>query len=441
MLVASPLLAQALETDAQNLLQIYQQAQASDPAWASAQSANKAAQEKLIQGKALTLPNVGFSANLNHAETDIGFNHVPTGAALFLRNGRQDFETYGYNVNVTHPLYRRQNSIQYEESKTQVAQADVQLTAAQQELALRVSQAYFDVLNAQDKIDLINAQKAAISKQLDQAKANFEVGTSTITDVNEAQARYDLLLAQEIAAINDLENKKHAVESLIGNMPERLLAARADLQATMITPHEMAQWVDIAVQNNLQLRVQQKNLELADQEIERAHAGHLPTVDAVGSYSDSRANGGVSAYGQDLQNFTIGLQLQVPIYQGGAINSKEREAVFNKQKALDDLELNRRKAELQTRQAWLDLSSSVAQVKAYEQALVSSQSQLDSTSLGYEVGVRTSVDVLNAQQQYFSAKRDLLQARYSYLLNTLKLKFVAGVLAEGDIAEVNGQLQ
>jgi len=292
----------------------------------------------------------------------------------------------------------------------------------------------------QDKIELINAQKSAINRQLEQAKANFEVGTATITDVNEAQARYDLTIAQEIAYINEFEIKKHAVQSIIGKLPQNLASARADLKTSLPEPNDMGKWVEIAEQNNLELNISQQNFEFASKEVTRANAGHLPTLDAVGSYTSSYADGSANGFGNDLQNTTIGLRLQIPIYQGGAVSSRAREAVANKQKAQEDVEVARRQAELDTRQAYLSVASGVAQVKANEQALASSQSQLDSTNLGYEVGVRTSVDVLNAQQQFYSTKRDLLQSRYNYLLSTIKLKSAIGQLSEADLAVVNQQL-
>lgn len=426
-----------LAGDGLSLLDIYHQAQTSDPAWASAQSARQAAQEKLPQGLSLILPTATLGASANHSNTDTEYS----GARSFFAGGRQDFETYNYNVNVSQPLFRMQNSVQYEQAKIQVTQAEEQLNAARQELMLRAAQAYFDVLLAQDRVDLIVAQKAAISRQLEQAKANFEVGTSTITDVHEAQARFDLTLAQEIAAINELEVKKRAIQSITGQLPAKLATANDKLVATSPEPQSMEKWVELAEQQNLQLRIQQQALALAEKEIDRTHAGHYPTVDVVGSYNDTHATGSTTGTGADTQNFTIGVQVQVPLYQGGAVVSREREAVANKQKALDDLENARRQADLQTRSAYLNVTSSVAQVKAYEQALTSSQSQLDSTNLGYEVGVRTSVDVLNAQQQYYSAKRDLLQARYTYLLSLLKLKAAVGTLADNDITDVNRILE
>ena len=421
----------------QNLIDIYRLAVERDPAWSAARNANLAAQEKLEQGKALYRPSVTFNSNANHTESDIRYLG---GNNPFRVGGPQSFDTFSYGVNVNQPILRLQNYVQYQQAKVQVSQADKQLLLAQQNLIIRSAQAYFDVLLAQDKIDLINAQKAAIDRQLAQAKANFDVGNATITDVNEAQARYDLIQAQEIAAINELEVKKRTVQSVIGEMPKKLAPARNDLKTALPEPNNMDKWVDLALQSNLNLNIQQQNLEIATKEVDKQNAGHYPTLDAVGSYTDTRASGGINGFGSDLQSSVIGLQLAIPLYQGGLASSRVREAVAFKQKAQDDVEAARRQADLDTREAYLNLTGSVAQVQAYEQALNSSQSQVDSTTLGYEVGVRNSVDVLNAQQQLFSAKRDLLQARYTYLLSTLKLKSAIGMLSESDLVEVNQRL-
>ena len=421
----------------QSLLDVYQQALINDPTLASALSANQAAQEIIEQGKALYRPTVNFSANATASQTDI--QYLGTGFNQFRNEGKQNFEGYNYGVEARQPIFRKQNLVQIEQSKTQVSQADKQYHLSQQALILRATQAYFDVLIAQDKIDLIGAQKTAILGQLDQAKATFEVGTATITDVNEAQARYDLIVAQEIAAVNEHQIAKRAIQALTGQIPDQLATGKANIEVVPLG-QTMQDWQQIAVQNNLNIQIQQDALKLAEQEVERANAGHLPTLDAVASYNKNYANGGTSGVGNDLSNGTIGLQLQIPLYQGGAISSRARQAVLNKQKAQDDVEIARRQVDLETQRAYLNLSSSIAQVKALEQALTSSQSQLDSTKLGYEVGVRTSVDVLNAQQQFFSAKRDLLQARYNYLVNIIRLKSASGLVAEVDVQEIDKQL-
>lgn len=423
------------DESASSLIEIYQQALAHDPTLASALNANKAAQEIIEQGKALYRPTVTFNADANKYSTDIRY------IGRDLPPASSNYETYKYGVDVRQPIYRKQNLVQMDQSKIQVSQADKQLHLTQQQLILRVTQAYFDVLIAQDKIDLIAAQKLAILSQLEQAKANFEVGTATITDVNESQARFDLVVAQEMANINELQIAKRAIQALTGKVPQRLATVKSDLKTSQLE-QGMDQWLQVAVASNLNVQIQQDAATFAEQEVQRLNAAHLPTLDAVASYTDSYANGSPSAFGSgnELQTAAIGLQLQIPIYQGGAISSRVRQAVLNHQKAKDDIEIARTSAELETQRSYLNLSTSIAQVKAYEQALISSQSQVDSTKLGYEVGVRTSVDVLNAEQQYFLAKRDLLQSRYNYLLSIIRLKAASGMLAEADLQDINQQL-
>jgi outer membrane protein len=421
-----------------SLIDIYQQALAHDPTLASALSANQAAQELIEQGKALYRPTVNFSAGVNTTQTDIRFiddnNNNP-----FRFQGRSYFDSYNYGVDARQPIYRKQNLVQIDQAQTQVNQADKQLALSQQDLILRTTQVYFDVLIAQDRIDLIGAQKTAVLGQLEQAKANFDVGTATITDVNEAQARYDLILAQEIAAINDHQIAKRAVQAITGEIPQKLATVKSDIKPNSIE-QPMDKWLEVAVKNDLNVQIQQDALKLSEQEVERAQAGHLPTLDAVASYTDNYANGNATGTGSELKAGVVGLQLQIPLYQGGAISSRVRQAVLNKQKAQDDVEIARRKAELETQRAYFNLSTSIAQIKAFEQALISSQSQVDSTTLGYEVGVRNNVDVLNAQQQLFSAKRDLLLARYNYLVNIIRLKAASGIVVEADLADINQQL-
>lgn len=439
MLACGPLRAAAQQpAGTQNLIDIYHQALSQDPAWASARSANLAAQEKLEQGKALYRPTVTFNTNASESETNVKYLGQGT---VFRNEGRERFNTFAYGLNVSQPIFRKDNLLQYAQSRLQVSQADQQLQLARQQLMLRVAQAYFDVLLAQDNIELIVAQKSAISHQLEQAQTNFDVGTATITDVNEAQARFDLASAQEIAARNVLEVKQRAVQAIIGSMPQTLAPVRTDLAPQQPQPADMDHWVELAWQNSLAIAIEQQNLAIATREVERARAGHLPTLDAVASYSESRNSGSANGFGSDLENLTVGVQLEIPLYRGGAVSSRTREAAANMQKSQEEVELARRQVELDTRQAYLDVSSGVAQIKAFEQALTSSQSQLDATNLGYEVGVRTSVDVLNALQQLYSAKRDLLQARYGYLLATIRLKSAIGLLAESDLTAVNQQLQ
>jgi outer membrane protein len=420
----------------QSLMDIYNLALAHDPTLASALNGNKAAQELIEQAKALYRPMVNFSAGASAAQADVNYK----GQGIPFPNGVRSYESYQVGVEARQPLFRKENLVKMEQLRTQVSQADKQLHLTLQNLMLRTAQSYFDTLIAQDKLDLIRAQKAAILSQLDQAKTNFEVGSATITDSNEAQARFDLIVAQEIAAQNAFEIAKRSLQAIIGEMPHPLAKVRADLKPNALK-QPLDEWLKVAADSNLSIQIQQDVATLSNQEIERNQAAHLPTVDAVASYAQTSANGSNLGFGSDINTGTIGVELNLPLYQGGATSSRVRQAVLNKQKALDDVELARRQTELDTQTAYLNLNSSIAQVNAYQQALISSQSQLDSTQTGYEAGIRTSVDVLNAQQQLFSAKRDLLAARYEYLLNIIRLKAAVGVIGDGDLADVNMQLE
>ncbi len=408
---------------AANLMEVYREAQQQDAAYASARAAFEAGQEKLPQGLALLLPSVNLGANTTWNEVE-----SPT-------IDRQ-YNSNGYNLSLTQPIYRKQNYAQYQQAKSQVAQAEALFAVARQDLIVRVAQAYFDVLLAQDNVALAGAQKAAIGEQLEMAKRNFEVGTVTITDTHEAQARYDLTTAQEIAAQNDLEIKNRALQLILGKIPAQLNALNDKLPLVLPEPNDMTKWVEQAEQQSPQIAIQREALAIATQEVERNRAGHHPTLDLVAGHGRNSSSS-TFTLGQTITSQTVGLQFNLPIYQGGSVNSKVREALANQEKARQDLELGNRQAALQTRQAFLGVTSGLAQVKALEQALVSSQSSLDSTRLGQEVGVRTNVDVLNAQQQFFTAKRDLSQARYNYILNQLKLKSAVGVLQDEDIEQVN----
>jgi outer membrane protein len=423
------------ESKPQSLLDIYNLALAHDATLASALVANQATQEIIEQGKALYRPVVNFNAGTSITYTDIAFNS----ARVPFPGGAQSFSAYQYGVEARQPIYRQQNLVELEQAKTQVSLADKQLYLTQQTLILRTTLAYFDVLLTQDKIELLTAQKAAILSQLEQAKANFDAGTNTSTDVNEAQARYDLVVAQELAAINDHQIAQQAIQVITGEIPQSLAAVNATMK-THALEQSMDKWLEVAAINDLNIQIHQDSVKLSEQTIEFANAGHLPTLDAVASVSDSYASGSYYGFGSDLKSGSVGLQLQMPLYQGGGTTSRVRQAVLNKQKALNDVDIARRQMSQETQRSYLNLSTSIAQIKAYEQALVSSQSQLESTHVSYDVGLRTSVDVLNAQQQLFSAKRDLLQARYSYLVNIIRLKTATGVVAESDLVDINQQL-
>jgi outer membrane protein len=301
-----------------------------------------------------------------------------------------------------------------------------------------VTQAYFDVLLATNSLRLAEGQKAAISEQLAQAKRNFEVGTATITDTHEAQSRFDLVLAQEIAAQTDLDNKTRALQQLTGKEYQALKGLRPGLELSAPEPNDMQAWAELAERQGYGVQIQEAGVQVAALEAKRASAGHHPTLDLVASHSQTSQTGTqLSPVGSDVTSSTFGLQFALPLYQGGAVSSREREAAANLERSRQDLEQAKRAAVLAARQAYLASVAGLAQVKALRQALVSSQSALESNKLGYQVGVRINIDVLNAQQQVYSTQRDLAQALYNTIIAQLRLRAAAATLKEEDVDRIN----
>ena len=432
------LLAAVGGAQAADLLETYHAAQANDPVIASAFAAQQAGEEKSTQGRALLLPSVNLNANTTYNDTNIQYRPAQP---PFFTGGNYRYNTHGYNVNLVQPLFRQQNWMAYSESELQVAVSEAQYKVAEQELVIRTAQAYFDVLIAEDSVQLAQAQKTAIVEQLAQAKRNFEVGSATITDTHEAQARYDLTGAQEIAAQNNLEIKRRVLQQLTNSLPGHLKRLEGELKLEMPQPADMEKWIADAQNSNPQLAIAQAYAQLAEKEVERNRGGHYPTVDLVANYGKNYATGGTFGLASDTRNTNIGVQLNMPLFQGGAVNSKWREAEANRERARQDLESARRNVNLQTSQAYFGVVNGMAQVQALQQALVSSASVLEATKTGQEVGVRTNLDVLNAQQQLYATRRDLFQSEYNYLGNMLRLKAAVGTLDEADLSKVNQVLK
>ena len=420
---------------AEDLMQVYREAQQYDPVLASARASWSATQERVPQARAGLLPNVGLTGAATHNDGRVTIKGDQRSVTA------NSYQNWNYSISASQPLFRMQNVIGVDQAKQQVAQADYILALAQQDLILRVTVAYFDVLLAEFTLELNEAQKAAVSEQLAQAKRNFEVGVATITDTNEAQAKYDSIIAQDIAARNDLDNKRTALRAIIGRFPKDLKKLGPSFVPELPTPNTLESWVERALAENLSVRVAQYNFDVASLEVERARAAHYPTVDLVGSYGNSAGTGSLgSDFDTTGRSANIGLALNVPIYQGGAINSRVREAIAQQERFRQDLEIARRNALFNVQTGFSGVNSAVALVKAFEQTVVSTQVALESNRLGQEVGVRTNLDVLNVQQSVFSARRDLAQAFFNYLTSTLRLKAAAGALTETDLEELNRRL-
>ncbi|HTY03082.1 MAG TPA: TolC family outer membrane protein [Rhodocyclaceae bacterium] len=423
--------------NAADLLSVYRDAADYDAQFASARASLEAGREKLPQGRSGLLPNVGVGANTTWNRFDNTLRSTPP------LTQADHYNTNGWTATLTQPLFRWQNWASYKQGEWAVALAQAQFDAARQDLMVRAAQGYFDVLLAQETLATTIAQKEAITQQLESAKRNFEVGTATITDTHEAQARYDLAVATEIAARNDLTVKRQALQMLIGKEPETLKRLKTGAQIGRPQPDDMLKWAEMAEASSLAVAQAQAAFEIADQEVSKQRGGHLPTVDLVATYGRSSAGFNISAggVGVDTRGSTVGVQLAVPIFAGGALMSRDREAVALRDKARSDLDNARRQASLGARQAYLGVTSGFSQVTAYQAAVASSQSALDSNRVGYEVGVRINIDVLNAQSQLYDTQQKLAKARFDTLVAQLRLKQAAGNLSEEDLSAVNALLE
>ena len=427
---------------ADDLMTVYREGLQSDPVFAAARSSYEASKEKLPQGRALFLPNVNVVAGANVNDADYKYfnfqGNTPPAAA-----GNVKWPGWNAGLNLTQPILHLQNNAVLDQAEILVAQAQSQLAFAGQDLMIRVAQSYFDVLLAEYELETVRAQKAATAEQLAQAKRNFQVGTATITDTYDAQARYDLVVAQEITTTNDIEVRRSALQQIIGRAPGPLAKPEGKGQITLSPPepNNMEAWVQASYSNSLQVQIAKANMDIAIKEIERNRAAYYPTLDAVGSASYNQQNNSQLGFGQKLSQGVIGLQLNIPIYQGGAISSRVREAIANKSKAEQDYENARRTVAQNTRQSFLAVNTGLAEIIALRQAVASNQLSVDATKLGQEVGVRTQVDVLNAQQLLYSAQRDLYRAYYVTIVGQLKLKQAVGRLMPVDLENVNRLLK
>ncbi len=417
---------------AADLTQVYRDAMANDAKFSAARAQFEAGQEKVVQGRSGLLPVIAASATTTW--NDISY-HSSLSSSY---NGDYTYNSNGYAVQLTQPLFRWQNWVQYKQGELQTALAGSQYGQARQDLILRTAEAYFNVLNAEDTLAAVTQLRTAAAEQLEIAKTSFEVGTVTITDVHEAQSRFDLASAQEIAARNDLDVSRELLAQIIGKEPEPLAGLRKGVALQRPQPDNISEWVSAAEQGSFGVQAQQLALEIATREVSRTSGGHLPTLDLVATHS---LNNRPSVSYDRSDSTTVGLQLNIPLYQGGAVSSSEREAAALKLKADADLEDARRSAALAARQSYLGVTSGMAQVRALEAAKVSSTSALEANKLGYEVGVRINIDVLNAQSQLADTLQKLSRARYDTLLAQLRLKAAAGTLGEEDVIAINALLE
>ena len=416
----------------QSLSQMAEQASGYDAAWLAARANVDAAISRGDQARAGLLPQVGLQAQSQYGRTEI--NKPELGVTG---------PNHQIGLTASQPLYRPANRITWEQGKLGSAIARLQLDAASQDLLVRVAQAYFDVLAAQDTQRFVQAQKAAVQEQLAAAKRNFDVGTATITDSREAEARFDLVRAQEIAAENDLTVKRLALDNVVGTPGNQPWPLQQPAKLPVLAPNTVLPWVDQAQSDQAQIRIAQLAVDNARLDTKKAETGHLPTVDlqaSVGKQFYPKGSITMPSNGYNATQGTVGVVLNVPLFAGFAVQNRVKETLALETKAEADLDNARRTITQSVRNAFFGVQSSASQVQALEAAEASSQLALDANRTGYEVGVRINIDVLNAQSQLFQTKRDLAQARYNTLLGQLKLKQAAGALTLDDIRAVDGLL-
>jgi len=412
---------------AQSLQELYEAARGFDATYLAAKAQAQSAEYRAAQADALSKPSL--SATASATSTTIS---PPIGAT-------GDSNTINGSLQGRLPLYNRANSASQAQAKRSLEVSKAELEAAEQDLIVRVAAAYFDVLAAQDTLATTRASKAAITEQLASAKRNFEVGTATITDTREAQARFDLATAQEIAADNDLRAKRIALDQLVGKsgVAPRPLVVPVALPA--LAPGDPEAWVGTADQQHPTIRRAQAGLDVATLETERAKAAESPTLDAVASVGAARYSGRYpsSQPGDPWKTASIGLQFNMPLYTGGATGNRIQETLSLEEKARQDLSAARRGVAQGTRVAFFGVQSGQARVAALEAAEASSKLALEATQLGYRVGVRVNLDVLNAQTQLYATQADLAKARYDVLVGGLRLRQSSGQLTPADVSAVN----
>jgi outer membrane protein len=427
---AITLIAACSAASAQSLKDLYEAARAYDTTYLAARTLAESVAYRVAQSYAGVRPSVGLTAGANRSETKL-----------------ESFPRYGVTtvqaeINAKYPIFNRGNSLAVEQAEKSLDVAKADLETAEQDLILRVAQAYFDVLAAQDTLGLTQTSKAAITEQLASAKRSFEVGTATITDTREAQARFDLATAQEIAADNDLRTKRAALDQIVGRAGVAPKPLAAPYKLPPLVPAEVDPWVASADTTHPTVIKTRALVDIAKYDTARADAAGYPTVDLVGSFGADhvKASGAAPVTTGDSLTASVGVQLNLPLYAGGSISARQKEAVLLEQKAREDLESARRAVTLAARQLFLGVQSGQAQVLALEAAESSSKLALEATQLGYRVGVRVNLDVLNAQTQLFQTQRDLARARYDVVVAALRLRQASGQLSPTDVDQVTSLL-
>ncbi len=412
---------------AEDLLSVYQQAKANDPVLLKSQALYMAAKEDITIARARLLPQLSGSVNFNKASGET--NNTKS----------SDSESFGYALSLTMELYHHDSWLRLNNAEKSAHRSDVSYQAAKQELIVRVTEAYFNVLRAKDDLEFTNTEKNAIERQLEQTKQRYSVGLTAVTDVHEAQAQYDNAVTAEIRAQNNVFNAEEALRLITNVYPRDLHVLNTErFSASRPSPDSANEWQQTSEAKNLDLIAQKISVDIAKKNISIANAGHLPSIDLSGSYSDTETdNLFTNTNNIDSNSQSIGVRVNVPIYSGGATSGRVRQAQSNYVAASQDLQQTHRNVVRNARNAYNTVITAVSGIKALEQALISADSALKATEAGFEVGTRTIVDVLNSTRNLFNAKRNLSSTRYDYVQAILALKRAGGTISEQDIEKIN----
>ncbi|MCC7007129.1 MAG: TolC family outer membrane protein [Ottowia sp.] len=421
------------QAHALDFLAVYQRAQSADPNFEAARYALAVAQEKIPQARAGLLPTISANGNKSYNKAKYTFGTAP--------QADRNTKSWNWALQLTQPLLRAQNWQALNQAQALLEQAQAQFTQAEQDLILRVAQAYFEFDIARETMAVAQAQVKALEQQRALVQQGFAKGTHAITEVHEATSRFELARAQQLATRHELASKQADVEKIIGTLPaaDLLTPLKPDATIPLPAPHDIQPWLDLARENAPAVRAQRAAIAAAEFEIKKNQAAHFPTLDLTTSYGHSYASNSAELY--DYQNRTgsaqVGLQLTIPIYAGGAMNAKVREAIAERHKANAELEAATRQVSANAQQAFFGVINGVSQIDALKSAVTASRSEVKGNQVGYRLGTRLNLDVLNAERQLYTAQRDLIKARYDTLMQGLKLKAATGSLTQEDVLSLN----
>ena len=419
---------------AADLVSLYQVAEENDPQFLQVITNHRAALEKKPQAWALLKPNISLSGNTLYNDQSISVDQNSFGGS-----GDVSFNSHGYRINLNQPIFRLDRIRSLTQADSQINQAATDIEVARQDLMIRLAENYFAVLSANDNLEFAYAEEESLKRQLEQAEQRFEVGLIAITDVQEATAGFDRAFAQKIRAENQIDVAEEGLREIVGEYNENLKPLNQEMPLLKPDPLSLDDWVQSAQQQNLEIQAARYAAEVTQKEIKVRDAGHYPTLDFVANHGYDSSGGRFG--GTNIHSTVVGIELNIPLYEGGGTSSRVREAVELHESSLYALDQARRKTERETRTAYLNVLSGISEVEALKQAVISSETALEATQAGFEVGTRTAVDVVTAERVVQDARRNYANARYDYIIDTLRLKQAAGSLSMEDLTYISNWLE